>query len=197
MRSRVLAIALLIAVAVAGCTAASSNKAAAALSTPTVVVNTINGTGCPANTATATVLPDGAGIQVAYTSAFTAKAGTGSTPLQFRRNCQLNITLTSTDQRYTVSTANHQGSVTLPVGGVALQRNTYYLQGDSIGTPVDHTANGPLSEAWSVTDTSPFAAPCGTTRNLNINMELRVTSPGPAASLSLDSSTINLIWSAC
>lgn len=197
LRSRLLVAVLAFVLAATGC-GTDSDKASATQSfvAPTVTVNTINGTGCPAGTATGTVLPDGAGVQVTYT-AFTAKAGTGSTSTEFRRNCQLNVTLAGAGQTYKVSTAAHVGLVNAPAGGTVLQRGAYYLQGDPSGAPADHTDVGPIAGPWTVTDTDPYTAPCGSTRNLNVNTELRVSTPGPAASLSLTGSTINVAWSAC
>jgi hypothetical protein len=189
-------------VPVAGCDEQAEPQPAgvAALSTPSVTVGSVNGSGCPAGTVSASPAADGSSVRVVY-SAFTAKAGAGAGPTELRRNCQTNLRIVSPGQTYAVASVRELGAVSVPAGGSALQRTSYYLAGGATGTPVDHAASGPLSGVWDQTDTNPFAAPCGTTRNLNVNVELRVASPGPAASLSLNGAsngtTVNLSWSSC
>lgn len=200
MRAAVSAAAVVLVFAAAGCSSDSQAGSAAPLTAPTVTVASVNGSGCPAGTVTTSVAPGGSTITAAYT-AFTAKAGTGSTATEFRRNCQLNLQIVSPGQTYAVSSVTEHGAVSLPAGGTALQRTSYYLQGNSTGVPVDHTAAGPLSGAWDQVDATPFSVPCGTVKNLNVNVELRVASPGAATSLSLNGagpgSTLNFAWTTC
>lgn len=187
-------------VAVLALTAAcGGHSTAARAATPTVTVASVNGTGCPAGTVTTSVT--GGTVTATYT-AFTAKAGTGSVSGGNRRNCLFSLTVNAPGQTFAVTSATEQGAINLPAGATALQRTTYYLQGTSPNTVVDHPATGPVSGAWNQTDTAPYAAPCGTTRNLNINVELRVTSTGAAASLSLagaapNGTVINLGFTDC
>jgi len=202
VRSFIVGTAALLVFGAGGCSSDAQPDSAATLTTPTVTVASVNGSGCPAGTATTSVAGDASSLTAAYT-AFTAKAGTGSTPTQFRRNCQLNIKIVSPGQTYTVSQVTEHGSVNLPTGGTALQHTTYYLQGSSTTTPVDHSASGPLSGAWDQNDPTPFSAPCGTTVNLNVNVALSVTTgpSGAAASLSLIGSplgtTVDFVWTPC
>jgi uncharacterized protein YraI len=183
----------------AGCATASAP--ATTLTVPAVAVASVNGTGCPAGTVTTSVATDGSSVTASY-SAFTAKAGAGSTPLEYRRACLLSIAIVAPGQTWAVSSATEHGAIDIPTGGSALQRTNYYIQGNSTGNPVDHVATGPQSGAWGQTDATPISAPCGTTHNLNVNVELRAfTAGGVAASLSLNGSTpgttINLDYTAC
>jgi hypothetical protein len=186
--------------AVAGMLACGSPATRASASAPTVVVASVNGTGCPAGTVTTAVAPDASSVTAAY-SAFTARAGAGSTPTEFRRVCVLSIQIVSPGQTWAVTSATEHGAIDIPTGATALQRSNYYLQG-STGTPVDHSVTGPQSGAWDQSDAAPITAPCGTVRNLNVSVELRVTTAGGvAASLSLNGTdpgtTVNLGYTAC
>lgn len=178
--------------------ACSSNDGPAVASTPTVTVATALGSGCPAGTVTTAVV--GTTITAVYT-AFTAQAGTGVPLAQNRRNCQFNIQIVSPGQRFSVTSVEEHGTISLPAGGTALQSTNYFLQGNSANAPVDHPATGPLSGPWDQTDNAPFAAPCGNTKNLNVNVQLKVASPGPAASLTLNGptagTTIHLAFTDC
>lgn len=200
MRS-VVASAAALALASGACADTSASHSALTLSSPTVAVGSVNGSGCPAGTVTTTVASDGSSVTASYT-AFTAKAGAGSTPTEFRRSCLLSIQIVAPGQTWAVTSATEHGTVDVPAGGTGVQRTSYYLQGSSATTPIDHSATGPLSGAWDQSDPAPFTAPCGTTRNLNVNVELRVTTAGgAAASLSLNGATpgttINLGYTAC
>src|ERR1044072_8402534 len=58
----------------------------------TLDIKTINGSGCPAGTATASAdaASDNTSFTVHYTN-FTAKAGGGASALEARKNCQINV----------------------------------------------------------------------------------------------------------
>lgn len=189
--------AIVTAAALTACGTPASDTAPAAADAPTVVVNTLNGTGCPSNTAVAADV-SGAGFRIDYPAAMTAKAGPGVAAAAQRVACQANVTATWAGHTYTVS-GEHHGSLQVPAGSSATQRTTYYLT--SAGLPVDHVTAGPASGPYAASDPNALAVPCGTTTNLNVKVELRVT-PGAAASFTLDGpdpagSVIGLAWSAC
>jgi hypothetical protein len=167
------------ALALPGQALGSDTPAAAPPSSPvTVAVQTVNGSGCPAGTASVTMLPDNTGFRITYGN-FIARAG-GSVPAtEFRKNCQVNL-LVYIPQGFTfaVARADYWGKAHLEAGATALQRSNYYYQASSDNNYVDHTFAGPLDGTWRTTDITPAAelvyAPCGVTRSLNINTELRV-----------------------
>jgi hypothetical protein len=144
----------------------------------TLDVVTVNGSGCPAGTADVAVLSDNTGFRVTYRD-FLARAGGDANPVEFRKNCQLNV-LVHVPQGFTfaIASADYRGRARLEAGATALQRTNYYFQGSSDNNYVDHSFAGPLSGVWHTTDetavTELVYAPCGDSRNINLNTELRV-----------------------
>jgi hypothetical protein len=146
----------------------------------TLDVQTVNGSGCPAGTASVAMLPDNTGFKINYSN-FRAEDGGTADPTAFRKNCQVNLNV-HIPQGFTfaVARADHWGRLHLEAGATALERSNYYYQGSAENNFVDHAFTGPLSGTWRATDITPVAelvySPCGVTRNLNINSELRVNS---------------------
>jgi hypothetical protein len=145
----------------------------------TLDVKTINGSGCPAGTATASadVASDNTSFTVHYTN-FTAKAGGGASALDARKNCQINV-LVHVPQGFTyaIAGAEYRGFAHIESGASALEQANYYFAGTSPTARVRHTYPGPFHGVWRASDTTDVAAlvfaPCGEDRNLNINAELR------------------------
>jgi hypothetical protein len=145
----------------------------------TLDIKTINGSGCPAGTATASadVASDNTSFTVRYFN-FTAKAGGGASALDARKNCQINV-LVHVPQGFTyaIAEAEYRGFAHIESGASALEQANYYFAGTSPTARVRHTFPGPFHGQWRATDTTDVAAlvfaPCGEDRNLNINAELR------------------------
>jgi hypothetical protein len=144
----------------------------------TLDVQTVNGSGCPAGTASAYMLPDNTGFRIYYNS-FVASDGGSASPTDYRKNCQVNL-LVHIPQGFTfaIARADYWGRAHLEAGATALERTNYYFQGTSENNYSDHTFGGPLNGTWRATDVTATAdlvySPCGVTRSLNINTELRV-----------------------
>jgi hypothetical protein len=144
----------------------------------TLDVVSVNGSGCPPGTADVVTLPDNTGFRVTYRE-FLARAGGSANPVDFRKNCQLNV-LVHVPQGFTfaIASADYRGRASLAAGATALQRTNYYFQGSADNNYVDHSFAGPFSAVWQTTDETPVTqlvyAPCGESRNLNVNTELRV-----------------------
>jgi len=144
----------------------------------TLDVVSVNGSGCPPGSADVSVLPDNTGFRVTYHD-FLARAGGAAGATEFRKNCQVNL-LVHIPQGFTfaVAWADYHGRARLEAGASGLQRTNYYFMGSSDNSYVDHSFAGPLFGTWSTTDATPVEelvyAPCGSSRNLNINTELRV-----------------------
>jgi hypothetical protein len=145
----------------------------------TIDLVTMNGSGCPRGTAV-TVAPDNTTFFVAY-SDYMAVAGAGSSPTEFRKNCQLNV-LVHVPQGFSfaIAEADYTGFAALGAGATASQRANYFFTGDSQNHVIVHSFNGPMEDDWQTMDTAEIAtlvfSPCGVSRNLNINTELRVNS---------------------
>jgi hypothetical protein len=154
---------------------------AAAAGKITVEVKAINGSGCPAGTASVDPAADDTGFEVKY-DRFAARSGPGSAPTDRRRNCQLGVQV-HVPQGFTfaIARADYHGYVYLGSGATALARTNYYFQGDQDNTFVDHSFAGARYGAWHATHVTPVAelvyAPCGRDYILNVNSELRVN-PG-------------------
>ncbi|HEU4425642.1 MAG TPA: DUF4360 domain-containing protein [Pilimelia sp.] len=143
-----------------------------------VDVVTVNGSGCPAGTAEVEVSPDNTAFTVTY-SQYVARDGGGADPIDFRKNCQLNL-LVHVPQGFTyaIARADYRGFAHLKPGSTALQRAAYYFQGSSDTVYSDHPFSGPFRGDWHTVDVTDVAAlvfaPCGRNVGLNINTELRV-----------------------
>jgi len=159
----------------------------------TVDVVTVNGSGCPIGTAAVAVADDNTAFTVTY-SDYTAQAGAGSTPTQFRKNCQLNVRV-HYPQGFTfgIAKADYRGFASLPRGAKGVQRASYYFSGSSSTTTSTHNITGPKSDNWQFTDQTDVAeivfAPCGMVRNVNVNSEVRAftNSSNEASFVSMDS----------
>jgi hypothetical protein len=179
---------------------APSASAAAPLS---IEVATVNGSGCPAGDG-ASVTVNGDTVTLSY-SGYSAQAGGGAEPTDFRKNCQINLVVSVPDgYTYTVAEANFAGSAAVSRGASALQRANYYFSGSAATTALPHPITGPFRGDWASTDSPDSlaalgAAPCSADRNLNINTELRAESDNPygSSSITLDSSTFRLVATPC
>ncbi|MBN6035380.1 DUF4360 domain-containing protein [Amycolatopsis sp. 195334CR] len=144
----------------------------------TISIVTVNGSGCPAGTSAVAVSPDNTNFTVTY-SDYLAQTGAGSSPIEFRKNCQLNLRV-NYPQGFTfgIAQADYRGFAHLAKGAYGSQRANYYFQGQSANATEVHPYNGPYSDNWQATDKTDFAsivyAPCGEVRHLNVNTELRV-----------------------
>ncbi|MEV0677758.1 DUF4360 domain-containing protein [Actinosynnema sp. NPDC050436] len=141
-----------------------------------VEVVAVNGSGCPAGTADASVR--GGTFSVTY-DAFVARAGAGADPADARRNCQLSVRVDlPPGYTYGLARTTYSGYAHLEAGATALHRVSFYFQGSPVTTSVDFPYRGPMSDRWrSAYRPDPdeiVYSPCGGDRNLNINAELRV-----------------------
>jgi hypothetical protein len=143
---------------------------------PVLEVVTVNGSGCPAGDAD--VSTDGRTFTIGYHT-FLARAGNGSSPLDLRKNCQVNLRVTVPEGfTYGLARTSYEGYAHLQDGATGLSRISTYLQGTSPTATVSRTFTGPFSGDWQL-DHRPGTAdiqwvPCGERRNININAEARV-----------------------
>jgi len=155
----------------------------------TVSVVTVNGSGCPAGTATVRRLADSTGFTVRYSN-FVASVGGSARPTDFRKNCQLNVRVhVPQGFTYAIARVDYAGTANLAAGVSALKRANYYYTGSSVNNYSNRTFTGPLSGRWRDTDTATAAelvyAACGVDRNININSELRVNKGTSSAASSI------------
>ncbi|MFI9271043.1 DUF4360 domain-containing protein [Kitasatospora sp. NPDC052896] len=144
----------------------------------TVGLVSVNGSGCPVGTAAVAVSPDDTAFTVTYSN-YLAQVGVGALPTDFRKNCQLDVQVNAPQGfTYAVAEADYRGYASLASGATGVERANYYFQGQPQTATASHSFAGPLDDDWQATDTTGVAslvfAPCGETRNLNINTQLIV-----------------------
>jgi hypothetical protein len=141
-------------------------------------VVTVNGSGCPAGTASVAMSLDNTAFTVIYSN-YMALVGIGATSTDFRKNCQINLIVhIPSGFVFAITSVEYRGYASLAAGASATERANYYFQGDTAGVYTTHTLAGGYENDWLTNDEVPIASlvwsPCGVQRNLNINSELRV-----------------------
>jgi hypothetical protein len=144
----------------------------------TIEVGSVNGSGCPPNTAAVVVSPDKEAFTVTY-SQYTAQAGGSSKPTDARKNCQISLIVhVPGGFTYAIASTDHRGYAALQLGAKATQVASYYFQGLPHTAATEHPIPAALKGSWQFTDEVPIPQliykPCGTERYFNINTELRV-----------------------
>ncbi|QKW11037.1 DUF4360 domain-containing protein [Streptomyces sp. NA04227] len=174
-------------------------------------VATVNGSGCPPETAAVAVSEDNTAFTVTY-SQYLAKAGGGADPTEARKNCQLNLIVhVPQGFTYAVASTDYRGYASLQPGASGVQKASYYFQGSPDTASRSHPFSGPYEDNWQATDETDWAnlvwAPCGEQRNFNINTELRVNAgnsdPSRTSYMAMDSTdgdietVYHLAWKEC
>jgi hypothetical protein len=145
-----------------------------------VEVAAINGSGCPAGTATTSFSPNTGALSVNYDEFFVWK-GDGSEVTDYRRNCQLSLQVKAPKGwTYTLSGAENRGYAYLVEGVNAVQATSYYFQAGSSTVTSKHPISSPYRGYWKTVDTAANLddlgfAPCDAQRNVNVNTEIRVS----------------------
>lgn len=176
-----------------------------------IEIATVNGSGCPEDTAAVAVSEDNTAFTVTY-SDYLAVVGPDAKPTEFRRNCQISMVVyVPTGFTYAIVSVDYRGFAHLEDGASALQKASYYFQGSSDTAHKQHPYSGPYSDNWQATDTTEWGqlvwAPCGAQRNFNVNTELRVragdSDPDSTSFMTMDStdgdlSTVyHFAWKEC
>ncbi|GAA4587421.1 hypothetical protein BJY16_008233 [Actinoplanes octamycinicus] len=145
-----------------------------------MIINVVNanGSGCPDKSAKITVSPDNTAFTVTY-SDYTAQVGPESSPLDFRKNCQIALDIkVPSGFTFAIAGADYRGYASLAKGAWAQEAANYYFQGHSQTTRIEHNFKGPFDDNWQRTDKVGIASlsflSCGERRYLNINTDLRV-----------------------
>jgi hypothetical protein len=164
-----------------------------------VEVSTVNGSGCPAGTATVAASSDNSFFRVSYAD-YVARGSVGGAGTDSRKNCQLSLEVrVPNGYTYSISEARYRGKAHLASGVTGLQVANYYFQGSSSTVSLSHSFDGPYDGEWQTRDVAGSSglgalgfSPCGGRRNLNINTELRVNDDAADSSsgsyISMDSS---------
>jgi uncharacterized protein DUF4360 len=163
------------------------------------------GTGCPAGTATFTMAPDNSSVTVSYSN-YVAKIGVGAVATDFRKSCQVVVTVHApADVTFAVSVEN-AGHASVAAGASVQQRGTNYFLGLPAVASTPYLLNGPVDDEWAHTENSPVPAgdwaPCGAPPTLTHNTELRAAGgtsdlKTTTSSMSMDSTVYSLNWAPC
>lgn len=177
-----------VALALSTITPTTPSAAAPPPRTVTVEVVTVNGSGCPAGSAKVAPNQGNTAFTVTY-NGFLARAGLGASPVEFRKNCQVNLKFRyPEDMTFGISQVDYSGFARLRTGAVGLHRANHYYAGSSSSSQRNHPFNGPLDGDWRATDTTEAGAvrypPCGQFWNLNLNTELRVNAGAAGSEIS-------------
>jgi hypothetical protein len=170
----------------------------------TMSVKNVIGSGCPGGSVTVTPSPDNETFTVAY-SKYIAQAGAGASSADYRRNCQIAVDVhVPNGFTYAIAKVDYRGYASLQAGVSAVEQAGYYFQGSSGTVRSRHDFRGAMDDNWQVTDEVGLAslvwAPCGATRFLNINTELRVdlngTSTAVNSQITMDSTdtTVDTVY---
>jgi hypothetical protein len=177
----------------------------------TVDLVTINGSGCPTDTATVAVNPDNTAFTISY-SEYIAETGPGIKKSAARKNCQINVRVNAPQGfTYAVAEVDYRGALSLEDKATAVQGASYYFQGSSDSAYRSHPLKADKYGNWHTSDKTDLAAvvwaPCGAKLNLNVNTDLQIKPNGsnPASSswVAMDSTdgsvdTIyHLSWKKC
>lgn len=164
-------------------------------------VVTVNGSGCPAGSASVAVAPDNTAFAVTY-SIF---GPLPSPPTDSRKACALNLTVHPPGgYTYAIQEVTYDGSAVLGPGAVGRHRAVFgFVGAPPSPTPpptTTHLVDGPYADDWQATDTIDAAslifAPCDRLRSLATTNAVDVT-PVKSNFMTLDSATYRLAWRQC
>lgn len=168
------------------------------------------GSGCPAGSVAENVSPDLTAFTLLFDS-YIAEAGPGVPASQKRKNCQVTLDLDIPQGwSFTIADIDYRGYASLERGVTGLQKATYYFQGQSTQVSGETSLRGEMDRDYHIRDelvlTAEVWSPCGASRALNINSQVRVDNtrnPRGYGMLTTDSmdgvfTTIyNLKWRRC
>ena len=138
------------------------------------------GSGCPAGSVASNVSPDLQAFTLLFDN-YIAQIGPGVPLTESRKNCQIAVDLDfPSGWSYSILTVDYRGYADLESGVRGEQSSAYYFQGSTATPRLTTTMNGPAARDYQIRDTLGVAAtvwsPCGASRALNINSQVRLTS---------------------
>ncbi|TWW08152.1 hypothetical protein E3A20_27190 [Planctomyces bekefii] len=157
------------------------------------------GSGCPAGSVAQNVSPDLQAFTLLFDS-YIAQVGPGVPIVEKRKNCQLSVDLDFPQGwSYTIFTVDTRGYASLEPGVNGLQQSRYYFMGSAATGTLKTPLVGPVDRDYQIRDVLGLSAlvwsPCGATRALNINTEVRLDNscaPGASGMMTIDSIDGNL-----
>jgi len=158
------------------------------------------GSGCAPGTAVADLSNDAMAFTLIF-SEFLAQIGPDIPLSEARKNCQVNVLL-HVPQGFTfaVFAADYRGFANLARGAKGMQKAIYYFQGDSPQSSSWRTFRGAMDNDWQLHDELDEAflvwSPCGVSRSLNINTQVRLekgtASSSSSSIMTMDSEDLSI-----
>lgn len=136
------------------------------------------GSGCPAGSVATNVSPDLQAFTLLFDN-YIAEVGDGVSAREKRKNCVVNVDLDFPQGwAYTLFTVDYRGYIDLERNLVGTQQTSYYFQGSSATARLASNISGPVARDYQIRDTLGIASlvwsPCGASRSLNMNTEVRI-----------------------
>jgi len=158
---------------------ATSTLFAQAPSTVTIRSITHNGSGCPIGSVAQNIASDNKAFTLTF-SDYIAEVGPDVSLKESRKNCQLTIDLQFPQgYQFAVATFDYRGYASLDRGVEGTQKSSYYFQGMGKTGSFSTTYRGVKDGDFQFRDTVPMESviwsPCGASRALNINTQVRVS----------------------
>lgn len=137
-----------------------------------------NGSGCPIGSVGQNIAPDFKAFTLTF-SDYIAEIGPGIPLSDARKNCQLTLDMYFPQGwQFAIATFDYRGYVTLDTRVQATQSSAYYFQGQGQTGRFSTNFSGPVDRDYQFRDTigltSLVWSPCGATRALNINTQVRL-----------------------
>ncbi|MCB0405599.1 MAG: DUF4360 domain-containing protein [Bdellovibrionales bacterium] len=145
------------------------------------------GTGCPAGTVSESLAPDAKAFTLLFDS-YVVEAGPGVPLRESRKNCQLAVDLRFPQGwSFTIVDVDYRGYASIDRGATGTQKTNYYFQGQRVGPSLQTTMRGPFDDDYHIRDKLGVDAvvysPCGLSRALNLNTQIRVQARGSSQAL--------------
>jgi len=166
---------------VPGQASARSGPVRAAADKVSIVKVTYLGSGCTLNDSVSELddvdqdgLPDQFSI---FYSKYIAHSGPGTNASDWRKNCNINVTLHLPQGfQFSIFQAHYAGFTDLPLGISGTQISSYTFTFHPGTATLHSTWNGPIQQNYDFTDTIPFDSlvwsPCGLEAPLNIKTQI-------------------------
>ena len=145
------------------------------------------GSGCKAGTVANLLAPDAKAFTLLFDD-YVAEAGPGVALSAGRKNCQIAVDLRfPSGYSFSIMDVDYRGYAQIDRGASGVQQSTYYFSGQARQAVMRSTYVGPRDDNYRIHDRLGLEAvvwsPCGMSRALNMNTEVRVTARRGARAL--------------
>ncbi|KAJ3252109.1 hypothetical protein HK103_001841 [Boothiomyces macroporosus] len=146
------------------------------------------GTGCPIGSASALITPDRSAFHVEFTE-LTALSGNNTVITDSRKNCQISVEFEyEKGWQFSLAAVGFTGSLHVQPNVTAVEKTSYYFQGESDTANFQTVFNGPTSGDFNIVDVVPLDQPvwsgCTNDVALEINTQVRFSNWSPSGPVS-------------